>query len=217
VGSGDRETELRVARLNRALRSADPVRADQALRSPRPRRGRGAERRDSKAALSNSGTRATSRLFIEAKREVFRVPMKLSGGRWVGRLSKEISLGVEPVFASMKIPSGSGLVLTPPRWIDNERAIETAARDRHVDPNHEVFSGRGFGGASAQRIMEAIYAISSSLLNFETPDLSPLSKERSRSTQCRARGRDRGTHRPSRSTQASRGPRSPCRCCGSND
>jgi hypothetical protein len=121
-------------------------------------------------------------LIIEAKRDVFRVPMKLSGGRWVGRLSQEISLGVEPVFASMKIPSGSGLVLTPPRWIDNERAIETAARDRYVDPNHEVFSGRGFGGASAQRIMEAIYAISSSLLNFETPDLSPLSKERSGST-----------------------------------
>src|SRR5450631_1663230 len=54
---------------------------------------------------------------------------------------------------------------------DNERAIENAARDRHIDPNHEVFSGRGFGGANEYRIMEAIYAISSSLLNFETPDL----------------------------------------------
>jgi hypothetical protein len=36
--------------------------------------------------------------------------------------------------------------VTPPRWIDNERAVENAARDRHVDPNHEVFAGRGFGG-----------------------------------------------------------------------
>jgi hypothetical protein len=118
-------------------------------------------------------------LIIEAKRNAFRVPMKLSGARWVGRLSKEMSLGAEPVFAVMEIPSGASLVLTPPRWIDNERAIENAARDRHIDPNHEVFSGRGFGGANEYRIMEAIYAISSSLLNFETPDLSTLPKEHS--------------------------------------
>ena len=101
--------------------------------------------------------------------------------RLVGRLSEEMALGVEPVFATIEIPSDAGLVVTPPRWIDNERAIENAARDRHVDPNHEVFSGRGFGGASVQRIMEAIYAISSSLLNFETPDLSSLPKERTTS------------------------------------
>jgi hypothetical protein len=118
-------------------------------------------------------------LMIKTKQLVLRVPMKLSGARLVGRLSEEIALGVEPVFATMEIPSGSGLVVTPPRWIDNERAIENAARDRHVDPNHEVFSGRGFGGASEQRIMQAIYAISSCLLNFETPDLSSLPKERS--------------------------------------
>jgi hypothetical protein len=76
------------------------------------------------------------------------------------------------------IASGSGIVSTLPRWIDNERAIENAARDRDIGPNHEVFSGRGFGGASEQRIMAAIYAISSSLLNFETPEPSALPKER---------------------------------------
>jgi hypothetical protein len=116
-------------------------------------------------------------LVIEAKRNVFRVPMRLSGARWAGYLSQEMSLGAEPVFAVMEIPSGASLALTPPRWIDNERAIENAARDRQIDPNHEVFSGRGFGGANEHRIMEAIYAISSSLLNFETPDLSTLPKE----------------------------------------
>jgi hypothetical protein len=117
-------------------------------------------------------------LIIETKHDVFRVAMKSSGARFVGRLSQEMSLGVEPVFATMAIASGSGIVTTPPRWIDNERAIENAARDRDIDPNHEVFSGRGFGGASEQRIMAAISAISSSLLNFETPDLSALPKER---------------------------------------
>lgn len=118
-------------------------------------------------------------LVIETKKHVLRVPMTLSGVRLVGRLSEEMALGVEPVFATIEIPSDAGLVVTPPRWIDNEGAIENAARDRRVDPNHEVFSGRGFGGASEQRIMEAIYAISSSLLNFETPDLSSLPKEHS--------------------------------------
>lgn len=111
-------------------------------------------------------------LIIGTKQHTLRVPMKLSGARLVGRLSEEISLGVEPIFATMEILSGSGLVVTPPRWIDNERAIENAARDRHVDPNYEVFAGRGFGGANEQRIIQAIYAVSSSLLNFETPDLS---------------------------------------------
>ena len=116
-------------------------------------------------------------LIIEAKRGVFRIPMKRSGARWVGRLSQEMFLGGDPVFASMEVTSGSSLVLTPSRWLDNERAIENAARGRQADPNHDVFSGRGFGGANEHRIMEAIYAISSSLLNFETPDLSALSKE----------------------------------------
>lgn len=117
-------------------------------------------------------------MVIEAKRDLFRVPMKLFNKRWVGRLSEKMSIGVEPLFATMEISSGSGLIVTPPRWIDNERAIENAARDRHVDPNHEVFSGLGFGGASEQRIMEAIYAISSSLLNFETTAPSTLPKDR---------------------------------------
>jgi hypothetical protein len=117
-------------------------------------------------------------LIIETKHDVFRIVMKPSGTRFVGSLSQELSLGFEAVFATMAIASGSGVIATPPRWIDNERAIENAARDRDIDPNHEVFSGRGFGGASEQRIMAAIYAISSSLLNFEAPDLSALPIER---------------------------------------
>ena len=79
-------------------------------------------------------------LIIETKRDVFRVAMKSSRPRFVGRLSQEIFLGVEPIFATMAIASGPNIATTPPRWIDNERAIENAARDRDIDPNHEVFS-----------------------------------------------------------------------------
>lgn len=117
-------------------------------------------------------------LIVEAKHNVFRVGMKSSRGRFVGRLSEEMSLGVEPAFATLAIASEYGILSTPPRWIDNERAIENAALDRDIDPNHEIFSGRGFSGASEQRIMAAIHAISSSLLNFETPDEAALPKER---------------------------------------
>lgn len=117
-------------------------------------------------------------LVIETKRATFHIPMRVLGARLVGRLSEDMSLGVEPVFATMEISSGSGVVRTPARWLDNERALENAARDRHVDPSHEIFLGRGFGGASEQRMMEAISAISLSLLNFETPDLVTFPKKR---------------------------------------
>lgn len=117
-------------------------------------------------------------LIINTKRDVFRVAMKLSGPRFVGRLSQEMSLGADAVFATIEIVSSSGVVTTAPRWIDNDRAIENAACDRDIDPNLKAFEGRGFGGASEQRIMAAIYAISSSLLNFETPDLLTLPNER---------------------------------------
>ncbi|WP_439401420.1 hypothetical protein ACNJYA_32890 [Bradyrhizobium sp. DASA03068] len=121
-------------------------------------------------------------LTFELYRKVVRVAMKRSGTRYSGRLPEETSLGPEPVFATMQIQSGSTVAVTQPRWIDNERAIENAARGRQVDPNHQVFSGRGFAGASEQRIMEAIYAVSTSLLNFETPDLSISPLERKGAT-----------------------------------
>lgn len=117
-------------------------------------------------------------LIFELNRKAFRIAMKRSGTRYLGRLPEEMSLGPEPVFATMQIESASAVVVTPPRWIDNERAIENAARDRNADPNHQLFAGRGFAGASEQRIVDAIYAISTSLLNFEAPDLSGLPLEK---------------------------------------
>lgn len=120
-------------------------------------------------------------LVFEAKGQTFRITMKRSGERYSGRLAEDMSLGSEAVFATMEIPSGSGVVTTSSRWIDNEVALENTARDRNADPNHQVFAGRGFGGATEQRIIEAIQAISSSLLNFETPDLSTIPSEQSES------------------------------------
>ncbi|MCG6206308.1 hypothetical protein LPW26_16790 [Rhodopseudomonas sp. HC1] len=117
-------------------------------------------------------------LVFEIDRKKYRVPMKRSNNRFTGRLSEEISLGAETVFGTMEIPSNADVIVTQSRWLDNDRAIENGARGRETDPNHSVFSGRGFAGASEQRIMEAIYSISTSLFNCETPDLSDLGPER---------------------------------------
>lgn len=106
-------------------------------------------------------------LIVETKEDNLFVPMKLSDGRLLGRLSQHMSLGAETVFARMVIGLGSDRYTTPPRWIDNDRAIENAAHDNTADPSHEIFSGRGFGDASEQRIVAAIYSISSSLLRFD--------------------------------------------------
>ncbi|MGY8631321.1 hypothetical protein RAD15_02330 [Bradyrhizobium sp. 14AA] len=117
-------------------------------------------------------------LVFEVGRKTFRVAMRRSGGRYSGRLTEEMSLGAETVFGRIEILVGPDVSVTQSRWLDNDRAIENGARGRETNSNHGVFSGRGFAGASEQRIMEAIYSISTSLFNFETPDLSELGSER---------------------------------------
>ncbi|MDN3277849.1 hypothetical protein QWJ07_26535 [Frankia sp. RB7] len=117
-------------------------------------------------------------LVFGVKRKTYRIAMTRSGNRFSGRLTEDMSLGAETVFAVLEISAGSALVTTPPRWLDNERAIENTARSRDVDPNQKVFSGRGFAGASEQQIIEAIHSISTSLFNFETPDFTDLTNER---------------------------------------
>ncbi len=117
-------------------------------------------------------------LVFGVKRKTYRIAMRRSGSRYSGRLTEDMSLGAETIFATLEIPSGASLVATQPRWIDNERAIENAAQSRTTDPNQKVFAGRGFSGANEQQIIEAIHSISTSLFNFETPDLGALTKER---------------------------------------
>jgi hypothetical protein len=73
------------------------------------------------------------------------------------------------VFATIEISVESGQFVTPPRWIDNEPAIERNTREREVDPNLQEFARRDFGNASQQRILEAIYSVSADLLNAEDP------------------------------------------------
>jgi hypothetical protein len=117
-------------------------------------------------------------LVFALNRKPHRIAMKRSGNRYVGRLPEEMSLGAETVFATVEIPSGATVITAQPRWIDNERAIESAASGRHADPNHGVFSRRGFAGANEQRIIEAIHAISTNLFNFATPELADLASKR---------------------------------------
>lgn len=119
----------------------------------------------------------TVELIIGKATEGFRVSMMARGGGFIGRPDRPIGLGT--VFATMEIHSGSIRTVTLPRWIDNEPAIESAAREREVDPDLETLAGRGFGNSSQQKIMAAIYSVSADLLNLNNPDLSRFSIETS--------------------------------------
>jgi hypothetical protein len=89
---------------------------------------------------------------------------------------------VSTAFATIEIVSKSGRFVTPPRWIDNEPALERATREREVDPDLREFARRDFGNASQQRILEAIYSVSADLLNAEDPEWSKKPTETTGST-----------------------------------
>jgi hypothetical protein len=111
-------------------------------------------------------------LVIAAGTEEIRVTLAARGNGLVGRLPPDTSIGVATAFAIIEIVSKSDRSVTPPRWIDNEPALERATREREVDPNLQEFARRDFGNASQQRILEAIYSVSADLLNAEDPEWS---------------------------------------------
>ncbi|WP_338834575.1 hypothetical protein [Bradyrhizobium septentrionale] len=112
---------------------------------------------------------STLHLLIPASADTIRVMLAARGNGFVGRLPPDRSVGVGMVFATIEISAESGQFVTPPRWIDNEPAIERNTREREVDPNLQEFARRDFGNASQQRILEAIYSVSADLLNAEDP------------------------------------------------
>jgi hypothetical protein len=97
------------------------------------------------------------------------------GDAFVGRLGADQSIGVGTVFGHVEVVSGNDRYVTRPRWVDNEPALEGAARERKVDSNLEDLARNGFGGSSHQRILETIYSVSADLLSQEEPDFSALS------------------------------------------
>ena len=127
-----------------------------------------------------------SRSIAPARRSARRDPRPINrqprGNGLVGRLPPDTSIGVSTAFATIEIVSKSGRFVTPPRWIDNEPALERATREREVDPDLREFARRDFGNASQQRILEAIYSVSADLLNAEDPEWSKKPTETTGST-----------------------------------
>jgi hypothetical protein len=112
---------------------------------------------------------STLYLLIPSGTDTMRIDMTARGNSFVVRLPPDRSVGVGMVFATIEISAESGQFVTPPRWIDNEPALERNTREREVDPNLQEFARRDFGNASQQRILEAIYSVSADLLNAEDP------------------------------------------------
>jgi hypothetical protein len=115
-------------------------------------------------------------LLIPSGTDTMRIELTASANGFVGRLPPDRSVGVGMLFATVEIDAGSGQFVTPPRWIDNEPALERNTREREVDPNLQELGRRDFANARQQRILEAIYSVSADLLNAEDPQWAKLSQ-----------------------------------------
>jgi hypothetical protein len=83
---------------------------------------------------------------------------------WSGRLPPDFELGPGTAYGSAAITVARETITTAPRWLDNEAAIAHATTKIRIDPNLRDLSRRSFMSADQQKIFEAIYAVSNTLL-----------------------------------------------------
>jgi hypothetical protein len=83
---------------------------------------------------------------------------------WSGRLPPDFELGPGTAYGSAVITVERQTITTAARWLDNEAAIAHATTEIGIDPDLKDLSRRSFMSADQQRILEAIYAVSNTLL-----------------------------------------------------
>lgn len=83
---------------------------------------------------------------------------------WSGRLPPDFELGPGTAYGSAVITVARETITTAPRWLDNEAAIAHATTEVRIDPNLRDLSRRSFTSADHQRILDAIHAVSNTLL-----------------------------------------------------
>ena len=94
-----------------------------------------------------------------------------------GRLPPEFHIGLATSYAFAEINSGADCFVTQPRWIDNEGALARASSEPFIDPSLRDFSRKSLMNADQQRILEAIYSVSSKLLRGDGTGLSKMLAE----------------------------------------
>jgi hypothetical protein len=83
---------------------------------------------------------------------------------WSGRLPPDFELGPGTAFGYAVVTVARETITTAPRWLDNESAIAHATTEIRIDANLKDLSRRSFMSADQQRILDAIYAVSNTLL-----------------------------------------------------
>ena len=92
------------------------------------------------------------------------VSLTLRTRTWSGRLPPDFELGPGTAYGSAAITVDRETITTAPRWVDNEAAIAHATTEVRIDPSLRDLSRRSIMTADPQKILEAIYAVSNTLL-----------------------------------------------------
>ncbi len=103
-------------------------------------------------------------LTIEAGRRRTTVALTPRGAVLVGRLPPECELGPGTAFAAAHIEAAGKSIVTEPRWFDNDAALARASSDSAIEPGLRDLYRRRAISSDQQKILQAVYAVSQSLL-----------------------------------------------------
>jgi len=103
-------------------------------------------------------------LAIEAGRQRTTVSLGRREPGFVGRVAPEFEFGPGTAFASAHIEVDGYTTVTAPRWIDNDAALARASSGSMIQPQLRDLYGKRATFSDQQKILEAVYAVSQSLL-----------------------------------------------------
>ncbi|MGO8932431.1 MAG: hypothetical protein ACLQDA_01855 [Terracidiphilus sp.] len=104
------------------------------------------------------------KLTIEAARRRATVALTQRGAVLIARLPPEFEVGPGTAFAAAHIETAGKSIITAPRWIDNDAALARASSGSSIEPGLGDLYRRRARSSDQQKILEAVYAVSQSLL-----------------------------------------------------
>jgi hypothetical protein len=103
-------------------------------------------------------------LAIERSNRRIAIPLTPRTAFQIGRLPPEFQLGPGTAFATARIETDGDISVTAPRWIDNDAALARASTDSSIEPGLGDLYRKRAMSSDQQKILEAIYAVSQSLI-----------------------------------------------------
>jgi hypothetical protein len=103
-------------------------------------------------------------LTIESSNRRIAIALTQRAASLIGRLPPEFQIGPGTAFATAQIETNGETVVTAPRWIDNDAALARASSDPSIEPGLGDLYRKRAMSSDQQKILEAIYAVSQSLL-----------------------------------------------------